>query len=105
MSEKQFVDQDTFLDFDRLLAARETEASVPGVATNEVISKEDILRRIEEDRERHKRLRESLWVVPSGDPDYEFTRAWEETSDLCEDDFEVMREELALCRQSHMLQS
>lgn len=67
---------------------------------DKVISKEAILRRIEEDRERHKRLRESLWVIPRDDSDHEFNQAWEETSDLCSDDFEVMREEMALHKQS-----
>jgi CTD kinase subunit gamma len=52
--------------------------------------------RMEEDRERHKRLRENIWQIPlkqSEDEDPEFEKAWNETSDLNEDDYEIMREE------------
>lgn len=52
--------------------------------------------RMEEDRERHKRLRENIWQIPvttNEDEDPEFEKAWEETSDLNEDDYEIMREE------------
>jgi CTD kinase subunit gamma len=47
--------------------------------------------RIEEDRERHKRQRETAWAV-SKDED-EFERVWEETGELGEDDFEMWKEE------------
>jgi CTD kinase subunit gamma len=47
--------------------------------------------RIEEDRERHKRQRETAWAV-SKDED-EFGRVWEETGELGEDDFEMWKEE------------
>ncbi|TGZ84005.1 hypothetical protein EX30DRAFT_393538 [Ascodesmis nigricans] len=58
-----------------------------------------IQQRMEEDRERHKRLRENIWQIPpqlemSLDP--EFEKAWEEASDLNSDDFEIMREENAI---------
>lgn len=45
-----------------------------------------IEQRIEEDRERHKRLRESIWAVNSED-NKEFEKLWEDTSDIGEDDF------------------
>lgn len=48
--------------------------------------KRQIEQRIEEDRERHKRLRESIWAVNSED-NKEFERLWEDTSDIGEDDF------------------
>jgi len=48
--------------------------------------KRQIEQRIEEDRERHKRLRESIWAVKSED-NMEFERLWEDTSDIGEDDF------------------
>lgn len=48
--------------------------------------KRQIEQRIEEDRERHKRLRESIWAVPAED-NKEFERLWEDTSDIGEDDF------------------
>jgi len=52
--------------------------------------KEEILRRFEEDRERHKRLRENIWQVA---PDMEFDRIWEESGDFDEIDWVYMREE------------
>lgn len=58
------------------------------------LDKKQIEERIEEDRERHKRLRESIWAVPRG-PDAEMWRLWEETSDLGEDDHLMGEEELA----------
>lgn len=102
MAEKTYLSAAEHEALDTNLSAREPEPSAIDAnlkATN-AIGKEDILRRIEEDRERHKRLRESLWVVPPDDEDYEFNQAWEETSALCDDDFEVIREELALYKQS-----
>lgn len=54
--------------------------------------KRQIETRIEEDRERNKRLRESMWTV-SGDDDEEERRFWEETSDIGEDDFVSAYEE------------
>ncbi|WFC98110.1 hypothetical protein MYAM1_000833 [Malassezia yamatoensis] len=80
------------------------------------ISRTDVLRRIEEDRERHKRLRENGWVLPAMSflyalegsntqigslinndsidvPILDFEQQWETTSDLNEDDHDYMREE------------
>ncbi|RDW65388.1 hypothetical protein BP5796_10080 [Coleophoma crateriformis] len=59
--------------------------------------KKQVEQRIEEDRERHKRLRENIWAVPSipGNPNAEFDKLWEETSDLGEDDFILYAEEAA----------
>ncbi|KAK3170463.1 hypothetical protein Dsin_032900 [Dipteronia sinensis] len=59
------------------------------------VSKADkraIEQRIEEDRERNKRLRESVWAV-SGDDDTELEKMWEEGSDLSEDDYVIGLEE------------
>lgn len=50
------------------------------------LDKRQIEQRIEEDRERHKRLRESIWAVGE-DGDGEFERLWDEASDIGEDDF------------------
>jgi len=58
------------------------------------LDKRQVEQRIEEDRERHKRLRESIWAVPS-DEYAEFERLWEETSDLGEDDVIMAEEEAA----------
>lgn len=155
MLEKDFLEVSECRDLDAGLAGRDTarhathidDATTHGSDAVPVITKEDIFRRIEEDRERHKKLRESLWVVPApnshtttttttgnttqfnnnndtsndtsnnngpdydsqslrgggavgGPGDWEFRRAWEDTSDLCEDDFVVIKEETALCIQS-----
>ncbi|OIW33502.1 hypothetical protein CONLIGDRAFT_570333 [Coniochaeta ligniaria NRRL 30616] len=55
------------------------------------LDRKQVEQRIEEDRERHKRLRESIWAVPPG-PNAERDKLWEETSDLGEDDH-IMGEE------------
>lgn len=57
------------------------------------LDKKQIEQRIEEDRERHKRLRESIWAVPTEPADAEMWKLWDETSDLGEDDFRLAREE------------
>lgn len=57
------------------------------------LDKKQIEQRIEEDRERHKRLRESIWAVPSAPADAEMWKLWEETSDLGDDDFLLAKEE------------
>ncbi|GAA6061992.1 hypothetical protein JCM10212_004270 [Sporobolomyces blumeae] len=41
-----------------------TSASSSSSSTSTTFSRNDILRRIEDDRERHKRLRERIWVLP-----------------------------------------
>ena len=54
--------------------------------------KRAIEQRIEEDRERNKRLRENVWAVNGNDED-ELNRMWEETSDLNDDDYAIAQEE------------
>lgn len=54
--------------------------------------KRQVEQRIEEDRERHKRLKESIWEV-SGHNDDEFEKMWEETSELGADDYARAEEE------------
>ncbi|KZM18967.1 hypothetical protein ST47_g9881 [Ascochyta rabiei] len=56
------------------------------------LDKRQIEHRIEEDRERHKRLRESIWAVP-GQDEQEMDKLWEEASDIGEDDYVVGRED------------
>ncbi|BFZ53407.1 hypothetical protein PYCC9005_000430 [Savitreella phatthalungensis] len=158
--------------------ANGNHASVSGAGDSKkrgVMSRDEVVRRMEEDRERHKRLRESLWVIPEAGSaagvasaaataaanaaaaaamtaapsgsgsgrdtagtvatnatgpspatprrgatalalplapgtaaraeetranDYEFEKAWEETSSLCDHDFEEMRAEQALLEKS-----
>jgi CTD kinase subunit gamma len=61
------------------------------------LDKRQIEQRIEEDRERHKRAREGLWTIKQtsnnlGD-DVERGKLWDETSDMEDDDYEMVKEE------------
>lgn len=64
------------------------------------LDRKQIEQRIEEDRERHKRLRETMWAVPSGSR-AEMEKLWDETSDLGEDDFRAMEEEQLEWERNH----
>lgn len=60
------------------------------------VDKRQVEQRIEEDRERHKRLRESIWAVGEGGEDGEFERLWEEArGGVGEDDWVVAQEDAA----------
>lgn len=48
------------------------------------LDKRQIEQRLEEDRERHKRLRENVWAV---DDTKEIDRLWEDMSDIGEQDY------------------
>ena len=63
------------------------------------LDKRQIEQRIEEDRERHKRLRENIWAV-SDKEEEEFEKMWEEASDIGEDDYLVAEEEAMERRQA-----
>lgn len=56
------------------------------------LDKRQIEQRIEEDRERNKRYRESMWAVPSDDIQ-EWHQIRDETSDIGEDDYIAAAEE------------
>ncbi|CAG8498378.1 14800_t:CDS:1 [Acaulospora morrowiae] len=57
------------------------------------IPRTDILKRIEEDRERSKHLREDIWWVDKSIQDGEAIKLWEECSDLDEGDYlEILAE-------------
>jgi CTD kinase subunit gamma len=66
-----------------------------GSKTNGImrVDKKQIEQRIEEDRERNKRLRESMWAV-SGDDLGELGKFWDEGSDTGEDDYLGANEEI-----------
>lgn len=64
-----------------------------GLPSHHRLDKKQIEQRIEEDRERHKRLRESIWAVPTESNDAEMWKMWDETSDLGDDDFLLAQEE------------
>jgi CTD kinase subunit gamma len=57
------------------------------------LDKKQIEQRIEEDRERHKRLREHQWAIPADEEDAEFYQLLEETSSIGSDDYRVFEEE------------
>lgn len=62
------------------------------------LDKKLVEQRIEEDRERHKRLREHQWAVPTNntaddDGDKEFEMLYEETSSVGSDDYRLFEEE------------
>lgn len=74
-------------------ATPRTGADRPGKANS--VSKMDkraIEQRIEEDRERNKRLRESVWAV-TGDDDQELDKMWEEGAAMGEDENVIADEE------------
>jgi CTD kinase subunit gamma len=69
------------------------------------LDKKQIEQRIEEDRERHKRLREHQWAIPADDEDAEFEQMWDETSSVGSDDYRVFEEEAMQreqCAEEHM---
>ncbi|GAP86513.1 putative ctd kinase subunit gamma [Rosellinia necatrix] len=79
-------------------SATDTDAGGPQPTQRNGVSikptKRQIEQRIEEDRERHKRMRESMWVVPP-DPVAQARKFFGETSDLGEDDRILGEEEIA----------
>jgi len=127
---KRVIDPQKVDDILAMLNARQTSddpthpssSSSSSSAQQNPLSRTDIFKRIEEDRERHKRLRERRWVQPithnqhrapplasfipltsQGDGareltiDIEFENEWEATSDWNEDDEEAAAEEAELC--------
>lgn len=75
------------------------EGAVVGGKANGVsrLDKRQAEQRIEEDRERHKRLRESIWAVGEEGEEGEFERLWGEADGIGEDDW-VMAQEDAMER-------
>ncbi|CAG7917798.1 unnamed protein product [Penicillium olsonii] len=68
------------------------------------LDRKQIEQRIEEDRERNKRLRESMWAMTGSDRD-EYNQMWDELSPIGEDDFIRSREEAmerAECARKHV---
>jgi len=80
------------LDFEQEEAPEGGARSKTG--TPRRVDKRQIEQRIEEDRERNKRLRESMWTV-SGDDADEWSKILDELSDVGEDDFINSKEEAA----------
>ncbi|KAF9569992.1 hypothetical protein EC968_002351 [Mortierella alpina] len=75
------------------LLSRELGANAP-MTTETGFTKDDILKRMDEDRERHKRIREEIWIRPSDeDPGAEFEQYWDEVADIEDVDYEDMESE------------
>lgn len=132
---KRVIDPQKVDDVLACLDARQTSLEQAGDAPSArpatALPRAEVFKRIEEDRERHKRLRERRWVQPvshavtthlppplaaflplagedhGGDSagdlplDIEFENDWETTSDWNEDDDDAAMEENQLCFPSH----
>ncbi|KAG6815377.1 hypothetical protein H0H93_009994 [Arthromyces matolae] len=125
---KRLIDPQTIDDALILLSERQVNPSSSSSSSSSshhsTLPRNEIFKRIEEDRERHKRLRERRWVQPithnpsshqppplasflpltsTGDGaqeltiDIEFENEWETTSDWNEDDVDAAAEEAELC--------
>ncbi|KAJ2158805.1 hypothetical protein GGF46_003496 [Coemansia sp. RSA 552] len=74
-------------------------------ASEEGMKHEYILKRIEEDRERHKRHKEDVWIRPANEPPAsELGAYWETTSDFNEADWQEISVENAEYQQERRLQ-
>lgn len=113
LQQKQVLPQQTVVELEECLKERDITTAHPALSEDPTSSavvqsngraastkpngigkldKRQIEQRIEEDRERHKRLRESIWAV-SGEDDVEFEKLWEEGSDIGDDDFVAAEED------------
>ncbi|KAH8653672.1 CTD kinase subunit gamma CTK3-domain-containing protein [Xylariales sp. PMI_506] len=72
--------------------SQQQKTSRPGQVLPPKVEKRQMEQRIEEDRERHKKRRESMWVVPK-DEEEKRMKLWDDVSDLGEDDFRLGQEE------------
>lgn len=123
LSSKNFLEQKTVAELEECIASRDTlpavETQVDGAGVGREtrdggarkLDKRQIEQRIEEDRERHKRLRESIWAVGGlhgmGNEEEEFARLCDETSDVGEDDYDIAGEEAeerGRCAEVHRLE-
>ncbi|KAI8352120.1 CTD kinase subunit gamma CTK3-domain-containing protein [Choanephora cucurbitarum] len=77
---KQYFEADILEEAERPLIECASNLNPEQCATeeSESMSKDDILRRMEEDRERHKRSREEIWIRPPDESkDAEFEEIWD----------------------------
>jgi CTD kinase subunit gamma len=73
---------------------------------NEKLTRDQILQRIENDRERHKRFKETNWVVvrPLGKLEKpEFGKIWDEFEALDDDDYQELKELQQIARESYQV--
>ncbi|KAJ2083056.1 hypothetical protein H4R24_001095 [Coemansia sp. RSA 988] len=104
---KNIFDQSIMDQIDKLLANRAGDRSAGG--TESSMKNRDIMNRIEEDRERHKRHKEDVWIRPAYEnPIDELNAYWETTSDFNDADWlelSVENDEFRHERQISTLQS
>jgi CTD kinase subunit gamma len=118
LQQKNFLPAETITEIEACLKERDTVTelatpspvepnedgdsndSQPALKTNDAsrLDKRQIEQRIEEDRERHKRLKESIWDV--GSDDEEFNKLWDEASEIGEDDYMAAEEDAMERRQA-----
>ncbi|KAJ2804000.1 hypothetical protein H4R20_002674 [Coemansia guatemalensis] len=83
---KSIFDESTMDQIEKLLANRAGDRSAGG--TESSMKNQDIMKRIEEDRERHKRHKEDVWIRPAYEPPAdELDAYWETTSDFNDADW------------------
>lgn len=112
LQQKEILLPETVTELEAVLKSRDIAPSHPFVADTPNgtpgakarngsgrLDKRQIEQRIEEDRERHKRLRESIWAVP-GEDEKEMEKLWEEASDIAEDDYLGGEEDMAERKQA-----
>ncbi|KAF2449057.1 hypothetical protein P171DRAFT_429003 [Karstenula rhodostoma CBS 690.94] len=112
LGEKGVLMKDTVVELEDILKEREREGGegnlfvsaggdegTPRRGNGVRLDKRQIEQRIEEDRERHKRARESIWAVP-GENEAEMERLWEEASEIGEDDWIAAQEDMLERRQA-----
>ncbi|MCJ1368855.1 hypothetical protein MMC20_000062 [Loxospora ochrophaea] len=119
LQQKSILDSDTVTEIEGCLKDRDTSIAHPALSPVDTsgprepqltqttpkangvgrLDKRQIEQRIEEDRERHKRLRERIWAV-SAEEDQEFERLWDEASDIGEDDYLAAEEDAIERRQA-----
>ncbi|CAD6506469.1 BgTH12-07697 [Blumeria graminis f. sp. triticale] len=107
---KEHLQTHTVTEIEELLKERELTATehvlsspqlvqtqpkpIPRAIPPQKVDRKVAEQRIEEDRERHKRLRENIWAIPT--PSAEITEAddlWDNTSEIGEDDIDLYKEE------------
>lgn len=117
LQQKQILLPETVAELESVLKERDVVGSHPFTTTTESgapsqsdaasasrngssgrLEKRQIEQRIEEDRERHKRLRESIWAI-SGEGYEELEKLWEEESEIGEDDHVECLEDMEELRQ------
>ena len=102
---KKYLQQQTVDELEDCIKDRDQIGGVGGAASPEEamrysngnvrVEKRQVEQRIEEDRERHKRLRENIWAVNHASAEDEFGKWWAETPDGNEDDYRMAAEEVA----------